>query len=184
MDDLVFITGNQYKADFLAKNLGISVAHQKLDLDELQSLDLDEVVQHKVRQAYDIVKKPVLVDDVSLTFTAMGRLPGTLIKWFLEELGKEGLCDLAMRLPHQKAVAEMLYALYDGEKVAVFSGKTHGKIAPSPRGESHGWNAIFIPDGYGQTFAELSDEQFNTISHRGQAIKKLREFLTKQQKSL
>lgn len=72
---VTFITGNQNKADYLAKYLGFPVAHQKIHLDELQSLSLREIVEHKVKQAYDIIKKPVLVEDVSLEFSALGRLP-------------------------------------------------------------------------------------------------------------
>src|SRR6476469_6425452 len=100
---LVFITGNQNKADFLAKWLGMPVKHHKLDLDELQSLDLHQIVEHKARQAYTIIKQPVLVEDASLTFTAMGRLPGTFIKWFIEEIGYDGLLKLANNLDSQEA---------------------------------------------------------------------------------
>src|SRR2546430_10482604 len=59
------------------------------------------------RSAYDIVKKPVLVEDIAFTFTAMGRLPGPLIKWFLEELGNDGLCKLANGLDNRGAKAEI-----------------------------------------------------------------------------
>mgnify|MGYP003619857813 CR=1 FL=1 len=47
----LFITGNQDKADYLARILGIELQHQKLDLDEIQSTSLEEIVEHKVRQA-------------------------------------------------------------------------------------------------------------------------------------
>lgn len=94
MKDLIFITGNQHKANILAKHLGVAVAHQKLDLDELQSLVLHVVAEHKARQAYDISGKPALVEDVSLTFHALGRLPGPFIKWFIEELSAQQVCDL------------------------------------------------------------------------------------------
>ncbi|MEJ0072930.1 MAG: hypothetical protein WDN27_02475 [Candidatus Saccharibacteria bacterium] len=60
MNGLTFITGNQHKADFLAKWLGMELTHQKLELDELQSLDLHEIVEHKVRQAYDALQAPRL----------------------------------------------------------------------------------------------------------------------------
>ena len=52
MKDITFVTGNQKKADYLAKYLGFPVKHQKLDLDEIQSLDLKQIVEHKVRQAF------------------------------------------------------------------------------------------------------------------------------------
>lgn len=76
MKDITFITGNQYKADYLAKYLGLPVKHVKLDLDEIQSLDLKEIVEHKVRQAFDKLNMPVIVEDVSLEFEALGSLPG------------------------------------------------------------------------------------------------------------
>ena len=177
MRDLVFITGNQYKADFLAKWLDRTIEHQKIDLKELQSLDARTVIEHKARAAYDIVQRPVLVEDVTLTFTALGHLPGTLIRWFLEDLGSAGLCDLARRLDHPKAIAAITYAIYDGVALKTFRGEASGRIAPEPRGESFGWNSIFIPDGLDRTYAELSDAEFNQRSHRGQALRKLKAYL-------
>ena len=51
MTATTFITGNQNKADYLARLLGMEIVHQKVDLDELQSTSLHEIVEHKVRQA-------------------------------------------------------------------------------------------------------------------------------------
>jgi inosine triphosphate pyrophosphatase len=86
MQTVTFITGNQKKADYLAKYLGFPIEHIRLDLDEIQSLSLREIVEHKVRQAYAKVGKPVIVDDVSLTFAELGKLPGPFIKFFEQEL--------------------------------------------------------------------------------------------------
>jgi inosine triphosphate pyrophosphatase len=182
--DLLFITGNQHKADYLAKWLGIPLKHHKFDLEELQSLDLRQVVEHKVRQAYALAGQPVLVEDVALTFTAMGRLPGTFIKWFLEEIGPEGLAKLADGLPHRQAVASIIYAYYDGTETHFFEGQTAGTVAPSPRGEStfgkNSWNGIFIPQGSDKTYAEMTDDELRPFSHRFQAIAKLEAFLKQQ----
>lgn len=57
MQSITFVTGNQKKAEHLMKYLGLEVLHEKVDLDELQSLDLREIVEHKVRQAYEKIKK-------------------------------------------------------------------------------------------------------------------------------
>lgn len=92
MPKITFITGNPKKAEYLEKYLGFPIEHIKLDLDELQSLDLYEIVEHKVRQAYAKIGKPVLVEDASLEFSAFGRLPGTFIKFFLEEMSEETIC--------------------------------------------------------------------------------------------
>ena len=178
MKDLTFITGNQGKADQLAKWLGVPVPHYKLDLDELQLLDLRKVAEHKVRQAYDILKKPVLVEDVAFTFTAAGKLPGTLIKWFLEELGNEGLCKFADGLAHRKAVVSICYALHDGKKVHFFEAHVPGVVPDKPRGSlGFGWNAAFQPDGTAKTYAEMDDDEMRPFSHRAKAIDKLKAFL-------
>src|SRR3989344_5414775 len=94
MQKLTFITGNAGKAKYLADYFHLPVDHVKLDLHEIQSLDLKEVVEDKARRAFEIVKSPVLVEDVSLIFNGLKKLPGPLIKWFLETLENDGLCKL------------------------------------------------------------------------------------------
>lgn len=181
MKDLTFITGNQHKADFLARHLGREIAHHKLDLDELQSLDRRAVAEHKVRQAYTILKKPVLVDDSALMFNAMGRLPGTFIKSFLEEIGTEGLCRLADGLDNREATGVVSYALFDGKTLHLFEGEVHGTIAEKPRGTSgHGFDSIFIVDGQTKTRAEMTQEERDNSAARLKALHKLKEFLEKQ----
>lgn len=176
--DLTFITGNQHKADYLAKWLEMDVPHHKLDLDEIQSLDLQVVAEHKARQAFDVLRTPALVEDVALTFTAMGNLPGTFIKWFLEDLGIEKLAALAHSLGNQQAMASICYAHFDGKEISFFEQDIKGRIAPAPRGsKGFGWNAIFIPDGSDKTFAEMTDDEVRPFSPRFLAIEKLRAFL-------
>jgi inosine triphosphate pyrophosphatase len=158
MKRVTFITGNKNKAEYLAEYLGFPVEHIKLDLDEIQSLDLKEVVRHKVRQAYKEVEGPVLVEDVSLRFTALGQLPGTFIKWFLDELGLEGLCRL-IDGKDRTAVASCVFGYFDGETEKYFEGSLNGTVAQNPTGDGgFGWDQIFIPEGYDVTRAELSKE--------------------------
>ena len=71
MKSPVFISGNQNKIDYLSKTLGIELEHQKIDLDEIQSSDPKVVIEHKVKQAFQIVDKPVLVEDTSSSFNAL-----------------------------------------------------------------------------------------------------------------
>jgi inosine triphosphate pyrophosphatase len=178
MQSIVFITGNQNKADFLAKWLGHPVKHHKLDLDELQSLDLHEIVEHKVRQAYDLLKTPVLVEDASLRFAAMGRLPGPFVKWFIEEMGYDGLLRLALSLPSQEAHGRVCYGYYDGKTLRLFDGEMHGRIAKEPRGSGgFGFDPIFINDGYNITRAEMAEADYTKTSYRTDALTKLKPFL-------
>ncbi len=180
MTNLTFITGNIHKAEYLAKWLNVPIPHYELDLDEIQSLDSREVTAHKAKQAYEVLGTPVLVEDVALTFTAMGRLPGTFIKWFLDELGLDGLCKLADGLEHRGAECTIVYALYEGKKMEYFEARQTGRIADTPKGTGgFGWNAVFIPDGSRQTYAEMDEATFKQWNIRAHAIEKLKLYLDK-----
>ena len=158
MRNVTFITGNQNKADYLAKYLGIPIRHQKIDLDEIQSLDLKEIVNHKVRQAYAEIKSPVLVEDVSLEFSALGRFPGTFIKFLIDEVPFENICRMLDGLS-RSATAKCVFGYFDGNEIVYFEGKLDGKIADQPAGENgYGWDKIFIPAGYLITRAEMGEE--------------------------
>lgn len=171
--DVVFITGNQNKADYLSKLIGLPIKHQKVDLDEIQSLDLRLITEHKVRQAYKLVNKPVLVEDVGLIIGSMGRLPGPFVKWFIEDIGLEGVCRLADLSPDRSAVAACCYGFYDGKELKLIYNERAGSIAKQPRGDAgFGWNPIFIPEGQTLTLGEMSEAQF---SQQYMLIKPIRE---------
>ncbi|MBP7823532.1 non-canonical purine NTP pyrophosphatase [Candidatus Gracilibacteria bacterium] len=177
MHSITFITGNQNKANYLAKYLGMEVLHEKIDTDEIQSLDLDEVVEHKVRQAYAIAKKPILVEDTALEFSALGKLPGTFIKFFVQELGQEGLCRL-LDGKDRSAIARTKYAYFDGTRLEIFTGELHGTIAEHPGADNgFGWDRIFIPEGYNCVRSELSEEDYKKIYLTIKPTEAVREFL-------
>lgn len=178
MAHVTFITGNQNKADYLSRYLGFEVDHIKVDLDEIQSLDLKEVVRHKLLQAYEIIKKPVLVEDVSLEFEALGRLPGTFIKFYVEEVPFETLCRTLDGLSRD-ATAKSIYGYYDGKRMEFFESSLGGTIAQNPRGANGwGWDKIFIPKGYTLTRAELSEEDDKKTYLMIKPFDKLKAFLT------
>lgn len=173
-----FITGNENKAKYVAQWLGADIPHHKLDLDEIQTLDLHELIDHKVKQAYDILKSPVLVEDAQLTFTALGNLPGPFIKWFIEELGYDGLIKILDPFDDRSARGRICYALYDGREITYFEGGMQGVIAHEARGEGgFGFDRIFINDGYKVTRGEMTEEDYARTSYRKIALDKLKEYL-------
>ncbi len=179
----VYITGNEHKAKFLAKLLGIELEHHKLSLDEIQSPEAEEVIEHKVRQAYEILKRPVLVEDTCMGIDALGGLPGTFIKFFIEqEDGAEKICRMTDGLGSRRATATVTFGYYDGKQLQFFQGQIHGDIADHP-GESisgFGWDVIFVPDGYdGQIRSELSEQEYDELYLKLKPIAAVREFLTK-----
>lgn len=174
---ITFITGNQNKADYLAKYLGFSIDHVKLDLDELQSLDLKTIVEHKVKQAYEIIKGPVIVEDVSLECPALGRLPGPFVKFFLEEIPEEDFCSL-FRDKDRTAIARCVFGFYDGVTLKFFEGKSEGMIAEQPAGEKgYGWDRMFIPKGYTVTRASLNEEDDRKTYLQIKPFEELKNFL-------
>lgn len=158
MPNITFVTGNQKKADYMARYFGHPIDHIKLDLDEIQSTNLKEIVEHKIRQAYDKIQKPVIVEDVSLEFEALGWLPWPFIKFFMESVAPETICGMIHGLT-RKATSRCVFAYFDGTVLKFFEGKLEGQIAETPAGgNGFGWDPIFIPDGYTTTRACLSEE--------------------------
>lgn len=178
MIELTFITGNAAKAEQLGRHLDHPVAHIKLDLPEIQSLDLKEIIAYKAKEAYKQVGGTVLVEDTALTFKALGKLPGPLIKWFLGELDNTGLCKLLDGYEDRSAVAECTFGLYDGDTLQVFDGRAAGSIAADPKGErGFGWDPIFIPEGHTKTWGEMDADEQKDTSMRRIALKKLEVYL-------
>merc|ERR1712227_3202 len=178
---LVFVTGNQKKLEEVVKILGNSfpydVIAQKLDLPEYQG-EPDDISRAKVKEAARHVQGPVIVEDTCLCFNALGGMPGPYIKWFLDKIQPEGLHRLLEGFPDKSAYALCTFAYSSGnpeDEVLLFRGKTDGTIV-SPRGpRNFGWDPCFQPDGFDMTYAELTADVKNSISHRYKALNALRE---------
>ncbi|KAJ7370896.1 hypothetical protein OS493_028967 [Desmophyllum pertusum] len=131
--------------------------------------------QNKLKE----VAGPVIVEDTCLCFSALGDLPGPYVKWFLKKLGPEGLYRLLTGWEDKSAYALCTFAYSTGkleDPIMLFRGKTMGKIV-EPRGpRNFGWDPCFQPDGFDQTYAEMPSEIKNSISHRGKALKALKEY--------
>ena len=177
----IFITGNQSKADYLAAMLGVKLEHQKVELDEIQAHSIEEIVTHKVKQAYEIVKVPVLVEDVGLGFNALNGLPGPLIKFFVEtENGLQILCQMLNGFEDRGAVASCAFGYYDGSNVTLIKGELAGVTAAQPRGSNgFGWDQIFEPVGYGgRTRVELNPDEDRETYTVIKPFVKLKDFLS------
>ncbi|NTW30195.1 MAG: non-canonical purine NTP pyrophosphatase [Candidatus Moranbacteria bacterium] len=133
--NITLVTGNAGKVREVRRYLGEAVEHVDLDLPEIQSLDPREIVREKAWHAFHELGRPVLVEDVSLVFHALGKLPGTLIKWFDSELGHEGLCRLVDG-KDRACVATVTNGYCDGGEVIFAEGEMHGTVAERPRGDS------------------------------------------------
>lgn len=181
---ITFVTGNANKLSEVQAILStgdppLVITSKALDLPELQGTPA-AIAEAKARAAAEAVGGPVLVEDTSLAFTALGGLPGPYIKWFLEALGVDRLGTLLAAHEDKSAHAVCTFAYCGGvgQPVTVLEGRTPGVIV-EPRGETRfGWDPVFQPDeGGGRTYAEMPAAAKNAISHRGRALAKVRAFL-------
>lgn len=91
-------------------------------------------------------------------------------------------CVIALvGVPEGKTVVASPVCYADELEPRTFNGVCEGRIIFSPRGKNgFGYDPLFIPDGYEQTFAELGDDVKNKLSHRARALAKLKEFFGNQ----
>ena len=177
LSDLVVVTTNKDKLAEINEILGTNHKVSKNDITEIQSLDLDEVIADKAKKAYQIVKKPVLVEDVSLEIKSLSGLPGPLVKFFLKTLGTEGTVRLVKgKDTTTRAICAL--AIYDGKILKIFRGFSYGTLSEENRGSfGFGIDKVFIPKGYTQTFAQMPPSLKNQISHRAKALMQVKKYL-------
>ena len=178
-EHLKFVTGNPNKLREAQEILGMNLEQQALDnLHEIQTYDVRELVEHKAEQAWQEVQGPVMVEDSGLILTAWNGLPGALVKWFEKSVGCAGMLKMLQAFDNREAYAQCLVAVHDGKKIRVAEGKVRGVIADELRGDNgFGWDVLFIPEGHTRTYAEMSADEKNAISHRRRAFEALKEML-------
>jgi len=176
--NLVVVTSNINKLKEINEILGTNHKVSNIDVPEIQSLDLDEVITEKAKAAFSKINKPVLVTDVSLEIEALGGLPGPFVKFFLHTLGAEGTAKLLKGKSTKTKVTDAI-AIYDGKELKIFKGTVSGILTEKAKGtEGFGFDVVFVPDGYKKTYAQLTHEEKNKISHRAKALKKLKKYIT------
>lgn len=176
--ELIFVTGSQNKVREAERILGRSLKQMNIDLPEIQSLSIEEILEHKARHAYEASgHNPVIVDDTGLFINAWNGLPGPLVKWFLKTVGGEGICRMLDSFSDRSAIARTVIATFYGHgdaELTLYSGEMKGCIADHPRGANgFGWDTIFIPEGESRTYAEMTDDEKDNISMRRMALLKL-----------
>ena len=178
MRPITFVTSNPNKAREASAILGLPLGHRALDLHELQSMELRLIVEHKAREAYRTLRRPIIVEDVGLYLDAWDGFPGPFIKWLQDTMT---YARLARALPKTNRRAKWIvaYGLYDGTRFRYVEGVARGKMASRPAGLGRGWgfDPWFIPDGHETSYAALGPETKNRISARSRALKKLRRLL-------
>lgn len=171
-----FATTNPGKAKEVAHILKNNIKQIKIDFVEPQSMDIDYVGRFKAEYAYKVVGEPVLVEDTSFEVEALNGLPGTLIKFFIDHLGTDGILEIMKGKKNRNATATTEFAFFDGEKFVTSKAKISGTIPFSQRGSSEkgfSWDIIFVPKNSSKAYGEMTREEKAKISMRGKALKNM-----------
>lgn len=175
---IYFATGNENKVGEVSKILGIPLQIARLELDEIQDIDLEKVAIRKVTHAFEILKKPVFVDDVGVYFSAWNGFPGPFARFLQDAGGNNLILRMLKDETNRKVLVRDVVAFHDGRKVHTFVGELKGVIVDSPKGKlGWGYDPIIIPGGENRTYAEMGEEEKNKISHRALALAKFKDFL-------
>lgn len=152
-----------------------------LDFPDVQEVDephdtLEANAAAKAKGYFAQTGLPCLADDSGLEVEALQGRPGVDTAHYAgpqrnaADNNKRLLAELK-DITNRRARFRTVMAWYDGQELRLFEGIVQGHIATEPRGEAgFGYDPVFIPEGYTQSFAELSPEEKNRISHRGRAM--------------
>ncbi len=189
MMKIVFATNNAHKLDEVRQVVG-----DKFTLVSLRECGIVEDIPEneptlegnalaKARYIYERTGADCFADDTGLEVDALGGEPGVRSARYAtdghdDEANKRLLLERLQGVENRAAQFRTAVALIMGGQEYLFEGIVRGRIATEQHGEGgFGYDPLFVPEGYDRTFAQMSAEEKNAISHRGRAVRKLAEFL-------
>ncbi len=184
---LYFISGNTHKFKevkqfFKTENVSYILRQKNLKPIEIQAETIKEVAQYKVASVKEAIDDSFFIEDSGFFVEKpLNGFPGVYSSYILKTIGNKGILKLISDFDKSRAYFTAIIALYFKplEKIFLFEGNIKGKVSERIIGKGgFGFDPIFIPDAIPyKTFAEFSREEKNNVSHRGQAVKQLINFL-------
>ena len=188
---IVFATNNAHKLREVQQTVG-----DRFEIVSLKECDITEDIPEneptlegnafaKARYIYSRTGLNCFADDTGLEVDALGGEPGVRSARYAtdghdDEANKRLLWERMQGVESRAAQFRTAVALILDGKEYLFEGIVRGEIATEEHGEGgFGYDPLFFPEGGDKTFAEMSAEAKNEISHRGRAVRKLAEFLQK-----
>lgn len=187
--ELIFATHNNNKVKEVTKMLP-----SYLSMKSLTAIDFFEEIEEtgetfeenallKAKTIFNKTGKNVFADDSGLVIEALDGAPGVYSARYAGTGKDEDNIAKALKeldgKTNRKAYFISIFCLILNGKEYFFEGRVNGTIATEIRGDNgFGYDPIFIPDGFSKSFAQMTPEEKNAISHRGKAIEKLNDFLT------
>lgn len=192
MKKLVFATNNAHKLEEIRAILGDKV--EILSLNDIDChADIPETADTlqgnaalKAQYIYDNYGLDCFADDTGLEVEALNGAPGIYSARYAGGEGHDSEANMKKLLSemqdkdNRKARFRTVICLIEDGKEHFFEGIVNGSIIRERKGGAgFGYDPVFMPDGYSETFAEMGNDEKNKISHRARAVQKLCEYLNK-----
>ncbi|UCD01465.1 MAG: RdgB/HAM1 family non-canonical purine NTP pyrophosphatase [Promethearchaeota archaeon] len=184
---LYFISGNVHKYNeilnlFRKENLKYILKQKNTTTVEIQARSIKEVALYKLESIKGQIDGSYFIEDAGFFVdTPLDGFPGVYSSYVMKTIGNKGILRLIDNFDETRAHFTSVIALYFKplDKNLFFEGTIYGKVSKTLRGSGgFGFDPIFLPNVIpNKTFAELTTEEKNKISHRGQAWRKLIKFL-------
>lgn len=187
---IVFVTNNPHKLEEIR-----SMAGDKIDICFLKDINCNEEIPEtadtirenaimKARYVADKYGVDCFADDTGLEVAALNGAPGVHTARYSSSAGHDTLGNMQLLLHNlenaddRSARFVTWIALITNGDIKTFEGVCPGKIVDCMHGEGgFGYDPVFMPDGFDITFAQMTGEQKNAVSHRGKATRKLIDYL-------
>jgi len=181
---IYFVTGNKHKFREISKILEEEAPWISLELIkdipkvEIQADSLEEIALFAVENICRTFQESFIVEEAGLFIDALNDFPGPYSSYVFKTIGCEGILKLMRNIDNRGAEFRSVIALYHQGIIKVFRGIVRGAISYEKKGQrGFGFDPIFIPEGNTKTFAEMTLEEKNAVSHRGKSTRMLIDFL-------
>lgn len=182
MKKITFVTKNLNKVADAEKLLpDFEIHHISFDVPEVQSLNTREIIESKLKYAYEKVQEPCFVMDTALCFDCLNGFPGPFIKFWGEVVGTKKTTEIANLFNKSGCQFRTGLGYFDGKEMYYFEQIQQGEVPPEPRGtQGYDWDNIFIPKGENRTFAEMTFEEKQMYAPQKKLLAQFKNFLEKQ----
>ncbi len=154
---IIYVTGNKFKisaAQHYLNGKGITILQESADTKEIQSEDIEEVALDKAKKAYEVIKKPLLVNDAGWIILALNGFPGPFMKFMNEWFSSEDFLALMKDKKDKTVILRDVYVYYDGKKSKIFSYDYKGKMLNETKGEGRPSDRVMSLSGNDESIAE------------------------------
>ena len=157
---------------------GLTLERVHMKYPELQADKLEEVVSFGLDWLGTRVGGNIVIDDSGLFVDSLSGFPGVYSAFVERTIGLGGILKLMESARDRKALFRTVLGILHDGRATLLSGECRGEITTGMRGSSgFGYDPIFIPDGQKLTFGEMGTMEKNAVSHRGHALRRLKETL-------